>query len=136
MHGIDHSFQDPVIETWIRWRNEDKKLDLLDLQGNSKDCSLNLRGDLNLVEPYHYDLDLKQLELRGQAVALMERRLFGENRIMTPDKGVLRLLGKLGGSANVLKPESIDGEFSVADLTLSLPNIPEPVHSVHRRSLR
>lgn len=130
VHGVDHRFENALINTWIRWRNDTKKLELLELKFDSRDCTLDARGELQLAEPYDYVLDLKELELRGQAVALTERTFFGENRITTPDRGRLRAMGRVTGTATRIKPEAVDGEFSLEDLTLDLPNVPEPVQSV------
>jgi hypothetical protein len=130
VHGVDHRFDDAMIDTWLRWRNEDKRLDLLGLWVTTRDCDLEARGDLNLAEPYDYRLEVADLELRGQAVALTERIVFGENRITTPNRGTLRVVGQLDGMATAIKPERVTGEFSLEDLTLSLPNLPEPVQGV------
>lgn len=130
VHGVDHRFENALINTWIRWTNETKKLELLELKFDSRDCTLDARGELQLAEPYAYTLDLKELELRGQAVALTERTFFGENRITTPDRGRMRAVGRVTGTATQFRPESVEGEFTVHDLTLDLPNVPEPVQSV------
>lgn len=130
VHGVDHRFEKPLINTWIRWRNETRKLELLEVKFNSRDCTLDARGEVQLAEPYDYVLDLRELELRGQAVALTERTFFEENRITRPDRGRMRLTGRVTGKATELKPENVDGEFLVADLSLDIPNLPEPVQSV------
>lgn len=130
VHGVDHRIEQLVIGSSIHWRNEDKKLDLLSLNIAFKDGTAEAFGELQLQEPYAYTLELNDLELRGQAVALTERTFFGENRITTPDRGRLKARGEIGGKATRLKPESVLGEFALEDLTLSLPNLPEPVQSV------
>lgn len=130
VHGVDHRIDRMVLGSSIRWRNEEKKLDLLKLSLKADDGTVEATGELQLQEPYLYTLQLAKLELRGQAVALTERTFFTENRITTPDRGRLHASGIIGGRATELKPDSVEGEFLVEDLTLTLPNLPEPVQSV------
>lgn len=134
VQGVDHRVDDAMINTLVRWRNEAKKLDVLSLKVKTSDSLAEARGELGLEEPYPYHLELERLELRGQSVALAERVLFDENRITTPDRGMLRVVGQVDGRASVLKPESVQGEFSVEDLTLLLPNLPEPVQAVRLKA--
>jgi hypothetical protein len=134
VHGVDHRFNEASIDTWLRWRNEAKRLDLLGLIVTTDDCDLDARGDINLAEPYDYRLEVANLELRGQAVALTERTIFGENRITTPNRGVLRVVGQVGGVVTAVKPEQVTGEFTLEDLTLALPNLPEPVQGLRLKA--
>lgn len=129
-HGVDHNLEDITLDTEIEWNNSGRLLEFRRLAMTTANSALESSGTLALTEPYAYSLSIEKMELRNQLVALLERTLFDEQRITTPDQGRFRITGSIGGEATKVMPENILAHFEVGDLNLEIPNTPEPIRSV------
>lgn len=130
VHGVDYVISNPILDTWVRWRNEEKTLELIQLKFDSADTELDASGNLELFEPYRYDLGLAKLKITGPAISLAEKIIFQETRILRPSEGEIRLRGRVAGRLNEAKPETFEGDLFASGIVLSVPNFSEPIEGL------
>jgi len=114
----------------VEWTQKDDLLQLITVQLTSVQADLTGGGKLGLKEPYVCSAHLDKSEVRSEAIGFIERNFFKDSRLTRPSDGKVNLSGDLAGNFKDRKLESASMNFGVDQLTLVLPDFPEPITSL------
>lgn len=125
--GADQTFRDGSLFSALEWSESEGAIKLTAGEFSSRDCSAKAQGRIEFAKPHQYQLSVESFVLRGESLALVERSFFKENYISKPAEAVVELRGEIRGRWGESFPDSETLEYSLRDIAVALPDLPEPI---------